>query len=60
MSWMGEVLEIFKFYTERSAGSEIEAKKNSIRVTVSATAQVGDSGVLMISKFQYVPVPRSD
>ena len=30
MSWMGEVLEIFKYYTERTTGSHIETKKSSI------------------------------
>ncbi|KAI0084055.1 trehalose 6-phosphate phosphatase [Irpex rosettiformis] len=30
MDWMGEVLEIFKYYTERTAGSSIEVKKSSI------------------------------
>lgn len=30
MSWMGEVLEIFKYYTERTTGSQIEVKKSSI------------------------------
>lgn len=30
MSWMGEVLEIFKYYTERTTGSHIEVKKSSI------------------------------
>ena len=30
MSWMQEVLEIFKYYTERTTGSHIEVKKSSI------------------------------
>ena len=30
MSWMGEVLEIFKYYTERTTGSQIEVKKSSV------------------------------
>ena len=30
MGWMGEVLEIFKYYTERTTGSHIEVKKSSI------------------------------
>ncbi|KZS96206.1 trehalose-6-phosphate phosphatase [Sistotremastrum niveocremeum HHB9708] len=30
MSWMDEVLEIFKYYTERTTGSHIETKKCSI------------------------------
>lgn len=30
MDWMGEVLEIFKYYTERTTGSAIEVKKSSI------------------------------
>ena len=30
MSWMLEVLEIFKYYTERTTGSHIEVKKSSI------------------------------
>ena len=30
MSWMSEVLEIFKYYTERTTGSHIEVKKSSI------------------------------
>ena len=30
MGWMGEVLEIFKYYTERTTGSQIEVKKSSI------------------------------
>ncbi|KDQ58349.1 glycosyltransferase family 20 protein [Jaapia argillacea MUCL 33604] len=30
MDWMGEVLEIFKYYTERTTGSHIETKKSSI------------------------------
>ncbi|KAI0782046.1 trehalose 6-phosphate phosphatase [Abortiporus biennis] len=30
MDWMGEVLEIFKYYTERTTGSQIEVKKSSI------------------------------
>jgi len=30
MDWMGEVLEIFKYYTERTTGSHIEVKKSSI------------------------------
>ncbi|KAI1785973.1 trehalose 6-phosphate phosphatase [Ganoderma leucocontextum] len=30
MSWMSEVLEIFKYYTERTTGSQIEVKKSSI------------------------------
>ncbi|KIY68652.1 glycosyltransferase family 20 protein [Cylindrobasidium torrendii FP15055 ss-10] len=30
MNWMSEVLEIFKYYTERTTGSHIEVKKSSI------------------------------
>ncbi|KAF9009898.1 trehalose 6-phosphate phosphatase [Cyathus striatus] len=30
MSWMGEVEEIFRYYTERTTGSHIEMKKSSI------------------------------
>jgi len=30
MDWMGEVHEIFKYYTERTTGSHIELKKSSI------------------------------
>ncbi|KAF8878174.1 hypothetical protein CPB84DRAFT_1817530 [Gymnopilus junonius] len=30
MSWMGEVEEIFRYYTERTTGSHIEVKKSSI------------------------------
>ncbi|KAG5732360.1 Trehalose-phosphatase [Termitomyces sp. T112] len=30
MSWMAEVAEIFRYYTERTAGSHIEVKKSSI------------------------------
>lgn len=30
MSWMSEVEEIFKYYTERTTGSHIEVKKSSI------------------------------
>ncbi|KAL0959782.1 hypothetical protein HGRIS_011471 [Hohenbuehelia grisea] len=30
MEWMGEVLEVFKYYTERTTGSHIEVKKSSI------------------------------
>ncbi|KAL6300944.1 trehalose 6-phosphate phosphatase [Sparassis latifolia] len=30
MSWMAEVLEVFKYYTERTTGSHIEVKKSSI------------------------------
>jgi len=30
MSWMNEVLEVFKYYTERTTGSHIEVKKSSI------------------------------
>ncbi|KAI0941904.1 hypothetical protein AcV7_002464 [Taiwanofungus camphoratus] len=30
MGWMSEVLEIFKYYTERTTGSQIEVKKSSI------------------------------
>lgn len=30
MSWMAEVEEIFKYYTERTTGSHIEVKKSSI------------------------------
>ena len=30
MGWMDEVLEIFKYYTERTTGSHIEVKKSSI------------------------------
>ncbi|GLB42217.1 putative trehalose-phosphatase [Lyophyllum shimeji] len=30
MEWMGEVAEIFRYYTERTTGSHIETKKSSI------------------------------
>ncbi|KAH9916960.1 trehalose 6-phosphate phosphatase [Epithele typhae] len=30
MSWMADVLEIFKYYTERTTGSAIEVKKSAI------------------------------
>ncbi|KAF8263120.1 trehalose-phosphatase [Lactarius quietus] len=30
MSWMGKVLEMFKYYTECTTGSHIEVKKSSI------------------------------
>jgi trehalose 6-phosphate synthase/phosphatase len=30
MSWMSEVYEVFKYYTERTTGSHIEMKKSSI------------------------------
>ncbi|KAJ7512947.1 trehalose-6-phosphate phosphatase [Mycena galericulata] len=30
MSWMGEVEEVFKYYTERTTGSHVEMKKSSI------------------------------
>lgn len=30
MSWMEEVLEVFRYYTERTTGSHIEVKKSSI------------------------------
>ena len=30
MDWMSEVLEVFKYYTERTTGSHIEVKKSSI------------------------------
>jgi len=30
MSWMNEVLDVFKYYTERTTGSHIEVKKSSI------------------------------
>ena len=30
MEWMGEVLEIFKYYTERTTGCHIETKKSSV------------------------------
>lgn len=30
MSWMAEVEEIFRYYTERTTGSQIEMKKSSI------------------------------
>ncbi|KAH9164832.1 glycosyltransferase family 20 protein [Lactarius sanguifluus] len=30
MSWMAEVLEVFKYYTERTTGSHIEIKKSSV------------------------------
>ncbi|KAI0298635.1 trehalose 6-phosphate phosphatase [Multifurca ochricompacta] len=37
MSWMGEVLEVFKYYTERTTGSHIEVKKSSITWHYRAT-----------------------
>ncbi|KAF7325351.1 Trehalose-6-phosphate phosphatase [Mycena venus] len=30
MSWMGEVEEVFRYYTERTTGSHVEMKKSSI------------------------------
>ena len=30
MSWMNEVLDVFKYYTERTTDSHIEVKKSSI------------------------------
>lgn len=30
MEWMGEVMEVFRYYTERTTGSHIETKKSSI------------------------------
>lgn len=30
MEWMGEVLEVFRYYTERTTGSHVEVKKSSI------------------------------
>jgi trehalose 6-phosphate synthase/phosphatase len=30
MGWMGEVEEVFRYYTERTTGSHIEMKKSSI------------------------------
>jgi trehalose 6-phosphate synthase/phosphatase len=37
MSWMNEVLEIFKYYTERTTGSHLEVKKSSITWHYRAT-----------------------
>lgn len=37
MSWMSEVLEVFKYYTERTTGSHIEVKKSSITWHYRAT-----------------------
>jgi trehalose 6-phosphate synthase/phosphatase len=37
MSWMNEVLEVFKYYTERTTGSHIEVKKSSITWHYRAT-----------------------
>lgn len=37
MSWMSEVEEIFKYYTERTTGSFIEMKKSSITWHYRAT-----------------------
>ncbi|KJA17600.1 glycosyltransferase family 20 protein [Hypholoma sublateritium FD-334 SS-4] len=37
MSWMAEVEEIFKYYTERTTGSHIEMKKSSITWHYRAT-----------------------
>ncbi|KAI0041612.1 glycosyltransferase family 20 protein [Auriscalpium vulgare] len=37
MEWMGEVLEVFKYYTERTTGSHIEVKKSSITWHYRAT-----------------------
>ena len=37
MSWMSEVLDVFKYYTERTTGSHIEVKKSSITWHYRAT-----------------------
>ncbi|KAF8631770.1 hypothetical protein AX15_002206 [Amanita polypyramis BW_CC] len=37
MSWMNDVLDIFKYYTERTTGSNIEVKKSSITWHYRAT-----------------------
>ncbi|KAJ6504035.1 trehalose-6-phosphate phosphatase [Mycena vulgaris] len=37
MSWMGEVEEVFRYYTERTTGSHIEMKKSSITWHYRAT-----------------------
>jgi Trehalose-phosphatase len=37
MSWMNEVLEVFKYYTERTTGSHTEVKKSSITWHYRAT-----------------------
>jgi trehalose 6-phosphate synthase/phosphatase len=37
MSWMSEVLEVFKYYTERTTGSHIEVKRSSITWHYRAT-----------------------
>jgi trehalose 6-phosphate synthase/phosphatase len=37
MNWMNEVLEVFKYYTERTTGSHIEVKKSSITWHYRAT-----------------------
>jgi trehalose 6-phosphate synthase/phosphatase len=37
MSWMSEVLDVFKYYTERTTGSHIEIKKSSVTWHYRAT-----------------------
>jgi len=37
MNWMNEVLEVFKYYTERTTGSHIEVKRSSITWHYRAT-----------------------
>ena len=37
MSWMSEVLDVFKYYTERTTGSHIEVKRSSITWHYRAT-----------------------
>ena len=37
MEWMGEVIEIFKFYLERTTGNHIETKKSSVAWHYRAT-----------------------
>jgi trehalose 6-phosphate synthase/phosphatase len=37
MSWMSEVLEVFKYYTERTTGSHIEVKRSSVTWHYRAT-----------------------
>jgi hypothetical protein len=41
MSWVNEVLEVFKYYTERTTNSHIEVKKSSITAQRTQSARVG-------------------
>ena len=50
MSWMNEVLEVFKYYTERTTGSHIEVKESSITWHYRAT-QSGVRALLILLFF---------